>query len=957
MHPHRVLWLSLAFLATATSRAAAQSACSTWDPLFRSPGVGLTTDWVNSQITLGWIEDALEFDDGSGSALYAGGDFTSVAGAPANGIARRRAGGWESVGSGPLGLLGSAQGHVSALASFTNGSVPALFAAVNDDSAGRFELGAWDGSSWTSVGGGFGAIHALEVYDDGSGSALYVGGEFTSVSTLSGANRIARWTPSGWSLVGSGLSGGAAPAVLDFTVHDDGSGPALVVAGRFTSAGGVAGSCVARWNGAWSTFSGTFSNEVRAVTSFNDGAGARLYAGGSFTASGGIAAANLVRWNGSAWSALPNLSSSSAVLTLATSTATGAGTELLVGAEDAISFTNGGVPGTSYGCVLWTGSTWTQMNANPLPAPPGLPSTPIVGARAFADFDPGTGARAYVLGGFPQIAGLGAAGLARWNGTSLEVDDAGQGFDWPADVIRELHYPTASDTQIFAAGAFLNAGPTPVQPAGTSLSARARTLAVWDGTSWTGMGTGLPASATVWDLEAYDPGTGPILYAATQSGLYSWNAGTSTWGLVTGTLAPSGVIRSLCVYNGELFVAGTFTNLVRRWNGTNWNQVGPGLGGGTIVSDLEVYNPGTGPELFACGDFTAINPSTSTPFIASWNGAVWTALPTLPTTTPNSLRSMTVYDDGLGPKLVVTALRTLSSNTVTDVLSWNGSAWGTLGTFLQGTTFDIAATDRFPGGAVFPFSRSRLVAAGSYTAVTSSVELHDLLEWTGTGWQSFGSCTALPLAFGSITLGTGGANGHTELWVAGAFESMSGVASGGLALHRDCAFQTFCAGDGLDPNVTTACPCGNFGLLDHGCNNKSGTGGAYLTGSGDTLTPAGAGYTDSVLLTCSGMNIPATFAIFFQGSATNPGGALLGNGVVCVTGTLLRIRNQSTTGIGFAQYPLPGQVSLSTRSANMGDPLLPGMVRYYFATYRDIQNPAGCTGNVETVSNGLAILW
>ncbi len=957
MRPHRVFLLGFTILACMSAHAAAQNACSTWDPRFRSPGVGLTTDWAGSQITLGRIDDAFDFDDGSGSALYVGGDFTSVAGAPAKALARRRSGGWEAVGSGPLPLLGLGQGRVEALAAFSNGSAPALFAAINDDNAGNFELGAWDGSSWTSMGGGSGAIHALEVYDDGSGSALYVGGEFTSVGTLSGANSIARWTPAGWSLVGSGVSGGAAPAVLDFTIHDDGSGPALVVAGRFTNAGGVAGSCVARWNGSWSTFSGTFSNEVRAVASFNDGSGARIYAGGSFSASGGIGAANLVRRNGSTWSALPSLSSSSAVLTLATSTASGAGTELLIGAEDAISFTNAGVPGTSYGCALWSGSTWTQMNANPIPAPAGSTTFTTGGARAFADFDPGTGPRAYVLGGFPQLAGVGVNGLARWNGTAIEVDDAGQGFDWPADVIRELHFPTASDTQIFAAGAFLNAGPTPVQPSGTPLTARARTVAKWDGTSWTGMGNGLP-NVLVSDLIAYDPGTGPILFAATQSGLYRWNAGTSTWGLVTGTLAPSGVIRRLCVYNGELFVSGAFLNRVRRWNGTAWNNVGPGLGGGTTVTDLEVYNPGTGAELFACGDFNAINPSTATPFIASWNGTAWTPLPTLPTTPPNSLRNMTVYDDGTGPKLIVTALRTLSSNTVTDVLSWNGSAWGTLSTFLQGPTFDIAATDRFPGGgASFPFTRSRLVAAGSYIPSTSSIESLDLLEWTGTGWQSFGSCTALPLAFSSITLGTGGANGHTGLWVAGAFESMSGVASGGLALHRDCAFQTFCAGDGLDPNVTTACPCGNFGLPDHGCNNKSGTGGAYLTGSGDTLTPAGAGYTDSVLLTCSGMNIPATFAIFFQGSATNPGGALLGNGVVCVTGTLLRVRNQSTTGVGFAQYPLPGQVSLSTRSGNMGDPLLPGMVRYYFVTYRDIQTPTGCTGNVETVSNGLAIVW
>jgi hypothetical protein len=50
-----------------------------------------------------------------------------------------------------------------------------------------------------------GAAHAMSVYDDGSGPALYVGGLFDTINGLT-VNGIARWDTSGWSAL-SGPSG------------------------------------------------------------------------------------------------------------------------------------------------------------------------------------------------------------------------------------------------------------------------------------------------------------------------------------------------------------------------------------------------------------------------------------------------------------------------------------------------------------------------------------------------------------------------------------------------------------------------------------------------------------------------------------------------------------------------------------------------------------------------------
>ncbi|MBK7641741.1 MAG: hypothetical protein IPJ19_01610 [Planctomycetes bacterium] len=55
-----------------------------------------------------------------------------------------------------------------------------------------------------------------------------------------------------------------------------------------------------------------------------------------------------------------------------------------------------------------------------------------------------------------------------------------------------------------------------------------------------------------------------------------------------------------------------------------------------------------------------------------------------------------------------------------------------------------------------------------------------------------------------------------------------------------------------------------------------------------------------------------------------------------------------------AQAPRVGDLSITQRSAQLGDPLFPGSVRYYQAWYRD---PNSCTAAPDNVSNGLRVVW
>src|SRR5258708_7589240 len=137
-------------------------------------------------------------------------------------------------------------------------------------------------------------VHALTVFDDGTGPALYAGGEFTTAGDVV-ANRIAKWNGTQWSTLGSAMNG----SVMALAVFDDGIGPALYAGGEFTMAGDEAANRIAKWDGTqWSAIGSGMNGAVYAIRVFDDGTGPALYAGGYFTTAGGVVVNNLAKWTG-----------------------------------------------------------------------------------------------------------------------------------------------------------------------------------------------------------------------------------------------------------------------------------------------------------------------------------------------------------------------------------------------------------------------------------------------------------------------------------------------------------------------------------------------------------------------------------------------------------------------------------------------------------------------------------
>ncbi|MBK7874950.1 MAG: hypothetical protein IPJ77_04235 [Planctomycetes bacterium] len=153
------------------------------------------------------------------------------------------------------------------------------------------------------------------------------------------------------------------------------------------------------------------------------------------------------------------------------------------------------------------------------------------------------------------------------------------------------------------------------------------------------------------------------------------------------------------------------------------------------------------------------------------------------------------------------------------------------------------------------------------------------------------------------------------------------------APHPGVSAGPFCFGDGLDPNFTTPCPCGNFGAPGSGCSNSLYPEGGRLNSAIDGL------YASSM---------SGSTCLIFQGDALED--TAFGDGVRCVGGNLRRI---STTaflpgGAGFVS-----QATIITRGQiTVGS----GATRYYQAFYRNAA-ATFCPPHTFNGTSGYVIVW
>ena len=225
-------------------------------------------------------------------------------------------------------------------------------------------------------------MSSLAVFNPGTGNRLYIAGSFTSIAGVPAAS-IVSFDGTSLSPLGSGF---ASFEIEDLQVYDPGTGPALYACGYFASAGGVPANNIARWNGsAWSALGSGIDSLVHSLCVWNTGAGPRLVAGGEFYSAGGLATGGVALYDGYTWSSV-NAAGRTA-LVVATFNPGGGEQLYTVGVIGPPPNPNGGgnTGQPDYIFQTCSGTTWTS------PTGQGLFGAPVI---AFESHDDGSGAAA-----------------------------------------------------------------------------------------------------------------------------------------------------------------------------------------------------------------------------------------------------------------------------------------------------------------------------------------------------------------------------------------------------------------------------------------------------------------------------------------------------------------------------------------------------------------------------------
>src|SRR5262245_10915586 len=436
---------------------------------------------------------------------------------------------------------------------------------------------AWDGSQFVSAGDPGMLVQSLVAWN----GALYAGGDDVANTVA----KVSRWDGTTWTEVANSGPNGGSFGVEKLEVWNGD----LVAIGRFQNMGGVPVSRAARFDGTTWHAMGT---GLATVSTFSDlqAVGSELYAAVSLV--GGIR-----RFDGTDWVAVgPGLNSS--VRQLATD-----GTDLYasgdfgkagadsvpgVGRWDGAQWHRVGV-GTAPGVNSlgwWNGqlvaavrdgasrvSRFDGVNWSGLGGPFVTPNPPLF----LGTYGTKLAALGFVL---PVPSGDAYSGAffdgATWSPLREAWEPGMHGLDRGADAA------TVWDDRLVVVGEFTRAG------TGTEML-RSSYQAMWDGSSWTTFGTGTGAgpqaiAATPWGTKLAVAGyvSATIPGGGTRS-VATWD-GTS-WSVLVPGMFPYGY--SAIEHLGDLIVGGDFVqtdasmpvtlNGLGRWTGSDWESVGGGV--------------------------------------------------------------------------------------------------------------------------------------------------------------------------------------------------------------------------------------------------------------------------------------------------------------------------------------------------------------------------------------------
>jgi hypothetical protein len=520
---------------------------------------------------------------------------------------------------------------------------------------------------------------------------------------------------------------GTVNAALQWTMPGpDGPRQMLVVAGLFTQAGLASAQNLALCDSQnqWSSFGLGANAEIRALCSYNG----QLIAAGDFIQIDGVAANRIARWDGANWNPLgPGLNGSVRTLRVIDG-------KLYVGGA----FTTAGVA-AAMRVASWDGSEWAALGA-------GLSGGTEV--RALEQFQ----GRLYAVGNFTTSDALATPYLASWDGTSWRAEPGS----------NESVYALASWNGMLYAGGQSSSKP----------------LRVWNGTTWSDVGTGLSGSAkyvrAFFEFDGRLAIGGSFLQAGSvvANSVALWDG--AQWSAL-GTGVGGGTVLSLAIFNGNLVAAGSFKAhevraiSIAQWNGAAWTSLGSGLYTTDATPSVTAFFKWKD-DLVMCGNFNAIG-SVRAENIAFRRNNSWSA-PAVPLGNYNAHPTILAMLEWEGNLVVAGRLSSAGGTPAANIASWNGTAWSAFGAGFGGNIRALAiynnelivASDgstggpwspnylarwdgtqfqkiaNGPGGAVYALAvhRGELIAGGRFVYVNTNTFVGGLARWNGSQWRTVG---------------------------------------------------------------------------------------------------------------------------------------------------------------------------------------------------------------------------
>jgi hypothetical protein len=271
-------------------------------------------------------------------------------------------------------------------------------------------------------------------------------------------------------------------------------------------------------------------------------------------------------------------------------------------------------------------------------------------AYAFAEDD----TYVYIGGGFTDVSGnANSDWIARMNKVTKAWSNLGSGTK--NNTVNGL--AVAADGRLYAVGQF------------TNMDVAANRIAVWNGSSWSALGTGLNGIsedvAVGIDGRIYVVGGFTTAGGSSANRIAVWNG--SSWStLGTGF---NGTARAIHItVKGEIYAGGVFTQAdgatsvdrIAKWNPDSGAWEAMGSFGGAITLVTSITSDPSGDKIFAAGGAGVV---------LQWNGAIWTTIGD----SDGSVQSLVYIDNQLYAGGEFTEIGGLSN--LKGLAIWNGSSW------------------------------------------------------------------------------------------------------------------------------------------------------------------------------------------------------------------------------------------------------------------------------------------